>query len=49
MDFVLQAREKFMSLRKSTRMDIATVVEEVRHVAIFGICIHEYLDCHGLP
>ena len=29
MDFV-QAREKFMSLRKSTRMDIASVIEEVR-------------------
>ncbi|KAL2347100.1 hypothetical protein Fmac_001100 [Flemingia macrophylla] len=28
-----QAREKFMSLRKSTRMDIATVVEEELHNA----------------
>jgi len=26
---VLQAREKFMSLRKSTKIDIATVIEEV--------------------
>jgi len=30
-----QAREKFMSLRKSTRIDIATVVEEVGHVFFF--------------
>ena len=30
-----QAREKFMSLRKSTKIDVATVVEEVGHVAIF--------------
>jgi len=38
-----QAREKFMSLRKSTRIDIATVVEEVGHVVFsFGILVHEY-------
>lgn len=33
MDFVLQAREKFMSLRKSTKFDIAAVIEEVNPVA----------------
>lgn len=28
-NFVLQAREKFLSLRKSTRMDVAVVIEDV--------------------
>lgn len=28
---VLQAREKFLSLRKGTRSDVATILEEVNH------------------
>jgi hypothetical protein len=36
-DFVMQAREKFMSLRKSTKIDIATVIEEVFPADFFVI------------
>lgn len=46
-----QAREKFMSLRKSTKIDVATVVEEVGHVAFFLAFsfMNVVLAYHGLP
>ena len=31
--FVLQAREKYLALRKSTRMDIAATIEEVSSIS----------------
>ncbi|WJX67077.1 hypothetical protein P8452_51572 [Trifolium repens] len=34
-----QAREKFKSLRKSTKFDVAVVIEEVGQVAHFWHCI----------
>ena len=32
---VPQAREKFLSLRKSTRMDVASVIEEVYPMLVY--------------
>lgn len=42
MDFMLQAREKFMSLRKSTKFDVAAVIEEVHQVAHLWYCIDKH-------
>lgn len=33
--YVRQAREKFLSLRKSTRMDVAAAIEEVVSNSVF--------------
>ena len=50
---MLQAREKFMSLRKSTKFDVAAVIEEVRQVAHLWYCIDKQfyylvMDYHDL-